>query len=239
MFEKIKISPSILSADLCNLERDVVSVEKAGASMIHVDVMDGHFVNNLTFGLPLIKRLKEITNLPLDVHLMISNPLDTVEDYIEAGSDIITIHAEAGTADELVRIARIIHTAKKKAGIAIRPSTKTEVLDDLISAFDMVLVMSVEPGFSGQKFQPKVIDLMAEVCAIAAAHNVAPLMQADGGIGVGTAQKVCASGADVLVCGNACFCADDRSKAITAIKMDGELGRQAGIKKQKMLEGFF
>lgn len=239
MYEKIKISPSILSADLCNLERDVASIERAGANMVHVDVMDGHFVDNLTFGLPLIKRLKEVTKLPLDAHLMISNPADVVKSYVEAGSDIITVHAEAATNDELLRVARTIHAADKKAGIAIRPSTKTEILDDLISSFDMVLVMSVEPGFSGQKFQSKVVDLMAEVCAIAAAHSTKPLMQADGGIGVGTAQKVCASGADVLVCGNACFCTDDRTKALTAIKMDAELGRQAGLKKQKVLEGFF
>jgi ribulose-phosphate 3-epimerase len=238
MFERVQISPSILSADLCNLEREIKAVESAGAHMIHVDVMDGHFVNNLTFGLPLIKRLKEITKLPLDVHLMISNPLETVENYVNAGSDIITVHAEAATSEELVRIARIIHTANKKAGVAIRPSSKTEILDDVISAFDMVLVMSVEPGFSGQKFQAKTIDLMAEVCAIAAAHNTSPLMQADGGIGVGTAQKVCASGADVLVCGNACFCADDKSKAINAIKLDAESGRQSGLKKQKFLENF-
>ena len=238
MFEKVKISPSILSADLCNLEKEIRSIEAAGAYMVHVDVMDGHFVPNLTFGLPLISRLKEITELPLDVHLMISNPLEVVESYAEAGSDIITIHAEACTSEEAVRCARIIHTSGRKAGVAIKPSTKPEVLDDVISAFDMVLVMSVEPGFSGQKFQSSVVDSMAEVCAIAAAHNAKPLMQADGGIGVGAAQKVCASGADVLVCGNACFCAEDRSKAITAVKMDAELGRQAGLKKQALLESY-
>ena len=239
MFEKVKISPSILSADLCNLEREVKAIEKAGAHFVHVDVMDGHFVPNLTFGLPLISRLKEITDLTLDVHLMLSNPVEVVESYAEAGADIITVHAEAGTTDEIARCARKIHAAGKKAGVAIRPSTKTEVLDDLISAFDMVLVMSVEPGFSGQRFKSSTVDAMAEVCAIAAAHNAKPLLQADGGIGVGTAQKVCASGADVLVCGNACFCSDDYEKAITAIKMDAELGRQAGLKKQALLEGYF
>ena len=238
MLEKVKISPSILSADLCNLEKEVKAIESAGAHMVHVDVMDGHFVPNLTFGLPLISRLKEVTELPLDVHLMISNPMDVVENYAKAGSSIITIHAEACTTDEAVRCARIIHTNGKQAGIAIKPSTKPEVLDDVISAFDMVLAMSVEPGFSGQSFKPSVVDAMAEVCAISATHNVSPLIQADGGIGVGTAQKVCASGADVLVCGNACFCSDDYSKAITAIKMDAELGRQAGLKKQALLEGY-
>lgn len=238
MYQKAIISPSILSADQANMEREVKAIEAAGAGWVHVDVMDGHFVPNLTFGVPLIKRLKKITELPLDVHLMISNPLETVQWYLDAGADVVTVHAEAGTAEEMARIARIIHSAGKKAGIAIRPSTKTEVLDDIISAFDMVLVMSVEPGFSGQKFMPKVVDMMAEVNAIAAAHNCEPLMQADGGIGVGTAQKVTASGADVLVCGNACFGNEDYSKAISAIKVDAELGRQAGLKKLEALKAY-
>lgn len=238
MYQKAIISPSILSADQCNLEREVKAIEAAGAGWVHVDVMDGHFVPNLTFGVPLIKRLKALTSLPLDVHLMISNPLETVQWYLDAGADVVTAHAEAGSAEEMNRIARIIHTAGKKAGIAIRPSTPCELLDDVIASFDMVLVMSVEPGFSGQKFMPKVVDMMAEVNAIAAAHDCAPLMQADGGIGVGTAQKVTASGADVLVCGNACFGNDDYEKAITAIKMDAEIGRQAGLKKLEALKAY-
>lgn len=235
MFEKVKISPSILSADLCNLEKEIKAIESAGAGLVHIDVMDGHFVPNLTFGLPLVKRIREITSLPLDVHLMISNPLDFAEKYLDAGADILTAHIEAGSPEEMNRFARKVHAAGKKAGVALRPSTKPEAVDDVISSFDMVLAMSVEPGFSGQKFQSSVIDSMAEICAIAAAHNCSPLMQADGGIGVGTAQKVCASGADVLVCGNACFCNDDYSKAISAIKVDAELGRAAGLKKQQLL----
>ncbi len=235
MFQKVQISPSILSADLCNLEKEIKAIEAAGASMVHVDVMDGHFVPNLTFGLPLVKRLREITDLPLDVHLMISNPVEFAERYLEAGADILTTHIEVGTPDDLVTFARKVHAAGKKAGIALRPSTNPEAIDDVIESFDMVLPMSVEPGFSGQKFQSSVIDTMAEICAIAAAHNCKPLMQADGGVGVGTAQKVCASGADVLVCGNACFCSEDYSKAISAIKVDAELGRTAGLKKQELL----
>lgn len=235
MFEKVKISPSILSADLCNLEKEIKAIESAGAGLVHIDVMDGHFVPNLTFGLPLVKRIREITSLPLDVHLMISNPLDYVEKYLDAGADILTAHIEAGSPEEMNRFASRVHAAGKKAGVALRPSTKPEAVDDVISSFDMVLAMSVEPGFSGQKFQSSVIDSMAEICAIAAAHNCSPLMQADGGIGVGTAQKVCASGADVLVCGNACFCNDDYSKAISAIKVDAELGRATGLKKQQLL----
>ena len=235
MFEKVKISPSILSADLCNLEKEIKAIESAGAGLVHIDVMDGHFVPNLTFGLPLVKRIRQITSLPLDVHLMISNPLDYVEKYLDAGADILTAHIEVGSPEEMNRFARKVHAAGKKAGVALRPSTKPEAVDDVISSFDMVLAMSVEPGFSGQKFQSSVIDSMAEICAIAAAHNCSPLMQADGGIAVGTAQKVCASGADVLVCGSACFCNDDYSKAISAIKVDAELGRAAGLKKQQLL----
>lgn len=238
MFEKTIISPSILSADLANLEREIKAVEVAGAGMIHFDVMDGHFVENLTFGLPLLERLRKLTDLDLDVHLMIDNPVKSAKRYLEAGADFLTVHVEACSVDELTRFARIVHLAGKKAGVAIRPSTRAEVLDDVVEAFDMILAMSVEPGFSGQPFQSSVIDSMAEICAICAAHGVSPNLQADGGIGVGTAQKVAASGADVLVCGNAIFTNDDYSKVISAIKVDAELGRSAGLKKRQAIEKF-
>ena len=238
MFQKTIISPSILSADLANLGKEIRAVENAGAGAIHIDVMDGHFVDNLSFGFPIIEATRKLTDLDLDVHLMIDNPILHAQRYLDAGADFLTVHAEACSVDELTRFARIVHTVKKKAGVAIRPSTSTEVLDDVIEAFDMVLVMSVEPGFSGQAFKSKAIDLMAQVAAIAAAHNVEPRMQADGGIGVGTAQKVAASGADVLVCGNAIFKNDDYSKVISAIKVDAELGRTAGLKKMEAIAQF-
>ncbi len=238
MYEKIKISPSILSADQCNIAREVESIEKGGATFVHVDVMDGHFTRNLTFGVPLIKSLKKITDLPLDVHLMIEEPLSKIDWFIDAGADIITVHAEAASTDDLSTIAGICHKNSTKFCVAIKPSTDTSVLDDIVSQCDMVLAMSVEPGFSGQSFMPSVIDKLSEICAIAAAHSTRPLLQVDGGIGVGTAQKVCAAGADVLVAGNAIFCNDDYSKAISAIKVDAEIGRTAGLKRQRALESF-
>ena len=238
MYQNIIISPSILSADLGNISNEIKAIEKAGAKMVHIDVMDGHFVENLTFGLPLISCIRKFTDLDLDVHLMIDNPLEFAQRYLDAGADYLTMHAETCTVDEMARFARIVHTSGKKAGIAIRPSTDPKVLDDVVEAFDMILVMSVEPGFSGQTFKCEVVDLMAEVVSICAAHNVKPLLQADGGIGVGSASKVCASGADVLVCGNAIFSQQDYSKVISAIKVDAEIGRNAGLKKMRAIEQF-
>lgn len=238
MYEKTKISPSILSADQCYLGKEVELIESGGASFVHVDVMDGHFVPNLTFGLPLIKRLKELTRLPLDVHLMIDNPLSQVDKYIDAGADIISVHAEAATIDELATIATKCHKCNVKFSVALKPKTSCHVLDDIIVDCDMVLAMSVEPGFSGQKFMPTVIGKLAEICAIASAHNVSPLLQVDGGVGVGVAQKLCASGADVLVAGNAVFCSGDYEGAITAIKVDAEVGRNAGLKRREAVENF-
>lgn len=238
MFQKTKISPSILSADQCNLRTEVEKIERAGASFVHIDVMDGHFVPNLTFGIPLIKSLKEITSLPLDVHLMIANPLEQIDWYLDAGSDMITVHTEAASIDELALLASKCHRNDVKFAVAIKPNTPTSVLDDIIADCDMVLAMSVEPGFSGQKFMPSVIDKIAEICAIAAAHNVEPLIQVDGGIGVGAAVKVCAAGADVLVAGNAIFANEDYGKVITAIKVDAEAGRTAGLKKREALLEF-
>lgn len=238
MFEKPKIAPSVLSADLANLSSELESIERGGASFVHIDVMDGHFVKNLSFGVPLVRAIKKHTNLPLDVHLMISNPLETVQWYVDEGSDMISVHAETSNADELARIARMCHAASVKFCVAIKPSTDTSVLDDIIADCDMVLVMSVEPGFSGQKFMQNTIDRLHEVCAIARAHGTSPLIEVDGGVGVGNAKACCAAGADVLVCGNAVFCAEDRSASITAIKVDAEIGRGAGLKQLEALQAY-
>lgn len=238
MFEKVKISPSILSADLLNLSRDIEKIERGGASFVHVDVMDGHFVENLSFGIPLIKQLKSRTNLPLDVHLMIDNPSHQLQWYLDAGADIVTVHTEACTLDELATLARKVKQGGAKFGISIKPDTQPRVLDSIVAMCDLILVMSVYPGFSGQRFINKSVDAICEVCAICAAHGVRPAIEVDGGIGVGPAQKVCAAGADILVAGNACFGCDDVEGAISAIKVDGEIGRQAGLKKQQALEQF-
>ena len=218
MFTDIQIAPSILSADFANLERDVRMVSEAGADWIHVDVMDGHFVPNLTIGPAHVKMLKRVTDVPLDVHLMIDNPEVQVPWYIEAGADSVTVHVE--TCDNAVIDApHRFGDAGAKAGISLNPETDrirdSRACSDLV---DMVLVMSVHPGFGGQSFiesSPAKIAAIVEMCK---AEGAAPLIEVDGGIGVGTAPLVSAVGADVLVAGSAIFCADDPAVALRGIR---------------------
>lgn len=216
MFTDIQIAPSILSADFANLERDVRMVSEAGADWIHVDVMDGHFVPNLTIGPAHVKMLKRVTDVPLDVHLMIDNPEVQVPWYIEAGADSVTVHVE--TCDNAVSMLRSIRDAGAMAGISLNPETDPTQLAGLLDLVDMVLVMSVHPGFGGQSFiesSPAKIAAIVEMCK---AEGAAPLIEVDGGIGVGTAPLVSAVGADVLVAGSAIFCADDPAVALRGIR---------------------
>lgn len=216
MFTDIQIAPSILSADFANLERDVRMVSEAGADWVHVDVMDGHFVPNLTIGPAHVKMLKRVTDVPLDVHLMIDNPEVQVPWYIEAGADSVTVHVE--TCDNAVSMLRSIRDAGAKAGISLNPETDPTQLAGLLDLVDMVLVMSVHPGFGGQSFiesSPAKIAAIVEMCK---AEGAAPLIEVDGGIGVGTAPLVSAVGADVLVAGSAIFCADDPAVALRGIR---------------------
>ena len=152
MFQPVKIAPSILSADFMNLQRDIAAIESGGAGYVHVDVMDGHFVPNLTMGVPVVKQLKKITDMPLDVHLMISNPLEQLPWFLEAGADIVTVHAEAAAGYQLERAVEMIHAAGAKAAASVKPHTPVEVLAPVMAQLDMVLIMSVEPGFSGQSY---------------------------------------------------------------------------------------
>ena len=218
MFQPVKIAPSILSADFMNLERDIRMIERGGAGFVHVDVMDGHFVPNLTIGVPHVKQLSKITDLPLDVHLMIANPLEQLPWFIDAGADMITVHAETLEGQWLDRAIVLIHEGGAKACVALKPNTPAEVIAPHIANLDMVLVMSVEPGFSGQSYIEGSEDKVAAVVELArAAGNDDLLIEVDGGIGLATAPKVVAAGADVLVCGNAVFAADDPEAAIKAI----------------------
>ena len=216
MFTDIQIAPSILSADFANLERDVRMISTAGADWIHVDVMDGHFVPNLTIGPAHVKMLKRVTDVPLDVHLMIDNPEVQVPWYIEAGADSVTVHVEV--CDDAASMLRTIRDAGVKVGISLNPETDVSVLEGLLGLVDLVLVMSVHPGFGGQSFiesSPAKIAAIVEMCK---AEGAAPLIEVDGGIGVATAPLVRAAGADVLVAGSAIFCADDPAAALRGIR---------------------
>lgn len=229
MFEPVKIAPSILSADFMRLGRDIELIEKAGAGYVHVDVMDGHFVPNLTMGVPVVKQLKKATDLPLDVHLMISNPLEQLPWFLDAGADSVTVHAEALDADQLGRAIAAIHAAGAKAGVSVKPRTATGVLAPVIADADMVLVMSVEPGFSGQSYIEGSDAKVARIVDMARAVGSAPLIQVDGGIGTRTAPLVAAAGADVLVCGNAVFAAEDPAGALAAVRAAADEARLSAL----------
>ena len=227
MFEPVKIAPSILSADFMNLQRDIKVIEAGGAGYVHVDVMDGHFVPNLTMGVPVVKQLKKITNMPLDVHLMISNPLDQLPWFLDAGADIVTLHAEAAAGYQLERAVEMIHAAGVQAAASVKPHTPVEVLAPVMAQLDMVLVMSVEPGFSGQSYIEGSERKVARTVELARA--VGALIEVDGGIGVKTAPLVAAAGADVLVCGSAVCGAADPAAAIAEVTQAAEAARKAAL----------
>ena len=212
----IKIAPSILSADFSQLANEIVKVEKAGADWIHIDVMDGHFVPNLTFGPPVVAAIRKVTKLPFDVHLMVTNPQDLIEPFVQAGADIITVHAE--TAPHLHRLIQAIKDSGKKAGVSLNPSTPLAVVEEVLNDVDMILIMSVNPGFGGQKFIPGAIDKIARLKALLKQRELSVDIQVDGGINAVTARQVVAAGANILVAGSAVYGAPDMAQAIKAIK---------------------
>jgi len=212
----LAIAPSILSADFTHLADAVALVEDAGAEFIHVDVMDGHYVPNLTIGPPVVKALKRIARVPLDVHLMVSDPDRTVEWYLNAGADIVTVHVEA--SKHLHRTVETIRGRGARAGVTLNPATPVSSLRAIMPFVDLVLVMSVNPGFGGQSFIPASPQKVAAVAALAAELGVAPRIEVDGGIDVRTAPLVVAAGADMLVAGNAIFCQPDPAKALHELR---------------------
>lgn len=209
----VKISPSILSADLSNLEREIKDLEQAGADMIHIDVMDGHFVPNLTFGPTLIRSIRKHTSLPFDVHLMINNAEDYINDYVDSGADLLTIHPEA--TKHLDRTIKTIKDLGAKAGIALLPNSTTDILDYIIDDIDLILVMSVNPGFGGQKFIPSQLDKISKLKKIIANKKV--LLAVDGGINQETAKDCVTAGANMLVSGSYIF-KGDYKKQIKQLK---------------------
>ncbi len=220
MSDRIMMAPSILSADFTRLGEAVSLIADGGADFIHVDVMDGHFVPNLTIGPPVIKALKRITDTPLDVHLMIDNADWTVQWYLDAGADWVTVHAEA--CDHLHRVVQSIRAAGAKAGVSLNPGTPIESIREVVGIVDMVLLMSVNPGFGGQAFIPRIVEKCRALSALCAEEGVTPLIQIDGGIDVDTAPLVAAAGARCLVAGSAVYCSDDPVVAMNEIRAAAE-----------------
>ena len=205
--KKIQISPSILSADFSQLGSEIKKLEEGGADLIHVDVMDGHFVPNLTIGPPVIKNLRKYTKLPFDVHLMISPVHDYIENYANAGADIITIHPEA--TKNLKESISFIKRFGKKVGVSLNPKTEIKTLIDEIDNIDLVLVMSVNPGFGGQKFMPEVLDKIRELKKIKDEGQYSFDIEVDGGINFSNSKIVLEAGADILVSGTTVFKEND------------------------------
>ena len=205
--KKIQISPSILSADFSQLGTEIKKLEEGGADLIHVDVMDGHFVPNLTIGPPVIKNLRRYTKLPFDVHLMISPVHEYIENYANAGADIITIHPEA--TESLKETISLIKKFGKKVGVSLNPKTEIKTLIDEIDNIDLVLVMSVNPGFGGQKFMPEVLDKIKELKKIRDKNQFHFDIEVDGGINFSNSKKVLEAGADILVSGTTVFKEND------------------------------
>lgn len=217
--KKIQISPSILSADFSQLRNEIKRLEEAGADMIHIDVMDGHFVPNLTIGSPVIKILRKYTKLPFDVHLMISPVHKYIGAYADAGADIITIHPEA--TDNLINSIKHIREFNKKVGVSLNPDTKINVITNLLDQIDLVLIMSVFPGFGGQKFMPEVISKIEELKKIKNQKNLNYEIEVDGGINFTNYKSVIEAGADILVSGTTIFKENngDIKKNIDSLKL--------------------
>lgn len=212
----VKIAPSILSADFSKLGEDIKRIDKGGADFIHIDVMDGSFVPNISFGMPVMKSIRNTTDKIFDVHLMIDNPGNYIDSFIEAGADLITVHYEADR--HIDRTINYIKSKGKMAAVALNPGTPVYVLKDIIGILDMVLIMSVNPGFGGQKFIPYSLEKIREVKEMSREVNPNLMIQVDGGIGKDNVKSVIEAGANVIVAGSAVFNGGDVSENIKALR---------------------
>ena len=213
-----KIAPSILSADFANLERDIHDLERNGADLVHVDIMDGIFVPNISIGIPVVQAIRPVTDLPLDVHLMIDRPIRYVEQFVKAGADWLTIHVESDQPQNILEALDKIHELGCKAGIVLKPKTPAEAAIPYLEKCDMVLIMTVEPGFGGQKFMADMMPKMKKIRQMLDEVNPNCVVEVDGGVDAGTCQLCKENGAEILVAGSAYFKASDRAEFVKTIQ---------------------
>ena len=215
-----KIAPSILSADFANLERDIHDLEKNGADFVHVDIMDGIFVPNISIGIPVVQALRPVTKMPLDVHLMIDRPIRYVEEFVKAGADFVTIHIEADQPQNTLEALDKIHALGCKAGIVLKPKTPAEAAIPYLDKCDMVLIMTVEPGFGGQKFMADMMPKAKKIRQLLDEVNPECLLEVDGGVDANTHTVCKENGINVLVAGSAYFKSIDRAAFVKLIQED-------------------
>ena len=215
-FKMVQIAPSILSADFSNLKDEILKLEKGGADYIHLDVMDGIFVPNITFGAPVIKQIRKITDIPFDVHLMIDKPERYIKDFVDAGADIITVHQEATT--HLHRTIEMIKSFGVKAGVALNPATPLETLEYVLDYVDLVLIMTVNPGFGGQKFIDSTRRKIKKIKSMVTERDLNVLIEADGGIKLDNFREIVDCGLDIIVVGSGIFEADDIVERVRMFK---------------------
>ena len=214
----VKVAPSILSADFVNLERDICALKETGADYVHVDVMDGLFVPNITIGIPVVAAIRRITDMPLDVHLMIDRPLRYVDDFCKAGSDLLTVHVEADTQENTLAALKRIRENGVRAAISVKPKTPAEAVLPFLPYCDLILVMTVEPGFGGQSFMQDMMPKLKTIRGYIDAQNPGCELEVDGGVNAETARLCRENGANVLVAGSAYFKAADPTAFVRAVK---------------------
>lgn len=214
----VKVAPSILSADFVNLERDIRALKETGADYVHVDVMDGLFVPNITIGIPVVAAIRRITDMPLDVHLMIDRPLRYVDDFCKAGSDLLTVHVEADTQENTLAALKRIRENGVRAAISVKPKTPAEAVLPFLPYCDLILVMTVEPGFGGQSFMQDMMPKLKTIRGYIDAQNPSCELEVDGGVNTETARICRENGANVLVAGSAYFKAADPAAFVRAVK---------------------